>query len=33
MDEDDYAVVPVEEIEVNPQTLKNKVKRPLSETT
>ena len=31
MDDDNYAVVPVEEIEVAPQKLKNKIKRPLSE--
>lgn len=31
MDEDDYAVIPVEEIEVAPQKLNNKVKRPLSD--
>ena len=31
MDDEDYAVVPVEDVEVRPSVLKEKVKRPLSE--
>jgi hypothetical protein len=31
MDDEDYAVVPVEDIEVRPSVLKEKVKRPLSD--
>jgi hypothetical protein len=31
LDDEDYAVVPVEDVEVRPSVLNNKVKRPLSE--